>query len=459
MLPIANRLRRRLEDRRAFFENWLFQWFGLKDGRGVSVDLFNGKKSHWEGIGYFGSTRDVFWEALPRGIRNEILEQLEWVEREASRYRPEVLPKALDEAAGQLGTFVEIIRHRAIDCDQGLRGDGINIPGPSDQGRWYGTSKSKIRQQADAILEAHQGGSPSSAISKRDALAFASDEEAEDMTKYQVALSFAGEQREYIEAVAEYLKKEGVTVFYDRHSTVDLWGKDGAAAFTDLFSKRAAYVVMFISEDYVSKAWPRQERQAAISRQMQDEDEYILPVRFDQAEVPGLPSTLQYVQAEQFQPSDLAKAIIEKIGHSPLSGKASDAAPQYSESLRGKVAFDYTNHDGRYLIGEGEVQFETKWSGAGADTIHAYNDPPTIHGIAIAEGATRIDEITDASSYDFSSRSRRANKGEVVILRNIHGNYAALELIEIGYKGRNSDRFELRFTYRINPNGVRDFSA
>ena len=215
---------------------------------------------------------------------------------------------------------------------------------------------------------------------------------------------------------------------------------------------------MFISEDYVSKAWPRQERQAAISRQMHDEDEFILPVRFDQAEVPGLPPTLQYVEADRFQPFDLAKAIIEKIGHSPLSGKASDAAPPYSESLSGEVAFDYTNHNGRYQIGQGEVQFETKWSGAGADTIHAYNDPPTIHGIAIAEGATRIDDVTDASSYDFTSRSRRANKGEVLILRNIHGNYAALELIEIGYKGQNSDRFELRFRYRISPGGVRDFS-
>jgi hypothetical protein len=43
---------------------------------------------------------------------------------------------------------------------------------------------------------------------------------------YDVALSFAGEDREYVEAVAEYLVGAGVTVFYDRYEEVSLWGKD-----------------------------------------------------------------------------------------------------------------------------------------------------------------------------------------------------------------------------------------
>ena len=43
--------------------------------------------------------------------------------------------------------------------------------------------------------------------------------------EYQVALSFAGEQRGYVKAVASALKR-GVGVFYDEDSEIDLWGKN-----------------------------------------------------------------------------------------------------------------------------------------------------------------------------------------------------------------------------------------
>ena len=50
-------------------------------------------------------------------------------------------------------------------------------------------------------------------------------------SKYQVSLSFAGEQRSYVEQVAKHLKKLGVAVFYDGFETVNLWGKGGAEIF------------------------------------------------------------------------------------------------------------------------------------------------------------------------------------------------------------------------------------
>lgn len=44
--------------------------------------------------------------------------------------------------------------------------------------------------------------------------------------EYDVALSFAGEDRDYAGQVAEQLVELGVTVFYDRFEQVNLWGKD-----------------------------------------------------------------------------------------------------------------------------------------------------------------------------------------------------------------------------------------
>ncbi|MBW1700309.1 MAG: hypothetical protein JRK26_26420 [Deltaproteobacteria bacterium] len=43
---------------------------------------------------------------------------------------------------------------------------------------------------------------------------------------YDVALSFAGEDRKFAEAVAIGLRDAGIDVFYDDYYAADLWGED-----------------------------------------------------------------------------------------------------------------------------------------------------------------------------------------------------------------------------------------
>ena len=146
--------------------------------------------------------------------------------------------------------------------------------------------------------------------------------------QYEVALSFAGEQREYVEEVERLLHNRGVSVFYDGSAAVWLWGKNLAEEFQDVFENRADYVVMFISEAYVKKAWPSHERQSILSRAVQNRGEYILPVRFDDAHVPGLPTAIKYEQACDRTPAELAAMIAEKLGIKRFEGKASDVPPR-----------------------------------------------------------------------------------------------------------------------------------
>ena len=49
--------------------------------------------------------------------------------------------------------------------------------------------------------------------------------QAPDDYRYDVCLSFAGEDRDYVNKVAEELRSAGVRVFYDLYEQVDLWGK------------------------------------------------------------------------------------------------------------------------------------------------------------------------------------------------------------------------------------------
>jgi hypothetical protein len=123
-----------------------------------------------------------------------------------------------------------------------------------------------------------------------------------------------------------------------------------------------------------------------------------------------------------------------------------------SPALSGTVVFDYSNNNGRYIVGAGDMAFETDWSAAGAASIHAYSDPPSIRFIALAVGVQEICEIDDASVFDTSSRSRSPQLGEIVIWQNTAGYYLATKIVRIQIRGGAGQSGELEFAYVIQSN-------
>jgi hypothetical protein len=133
------------------------------------------------------------------------------------------------------------------------------------------------------------------------------------MFSYDIALSFASEQRNYVERDASLLAKEGIKVFYDKFEEPDLWGKDLYEHLDDVYSKKSKYCIIFISKEYSNKIWPNHERKCAQERAFRENAEYILPVRFDDTEIPGVRSTIGYMDARKTNPEELASAIKIKL--------------------------------------------------------------------------------------------------------------------------------------------------
>ncbi len=130
---------------------------------------------------------------------------------------------------------------------------------------------------------------------------------------YDIALSFAGEERDYVDRVANLLKECGVKVFYDLFEEADLWGKDLYAHLSEIYHKRAQFTVMFISKAYANKLWTNHERKSAQARAFQEAQEYILPARFDDTEIPGVLPTVGYVSLKDRSPQDLVSLITKKL--------------------------------------------------------------------------------------------------------------------------------------------------
>src|SRR5712691_8219882 len=130
---------------------------------------------------------------------------------------------------------------------------------------------------------------------------------------YDVALSFAGEDRSYADALADILQHEGVNVFYDRYEKATLWGQDLYTYLSDIYQNKARYCIIFISQHYATKLWTSHERKAAQARAFKEQQAYILPIRLDETEIPGLLPTIAYLSWHQETVESIAHFILEKL--------------------------------------------------------------------------------------------------------------------------------------------------
>ncbi|MFD1044518.1 TIR domain-containing protein [Kibdelosporangium lantanae] len=114
-------------------------------------------------------------------------------------------------------------------------------------------------------------------------------------------------------ALALKLQQFGASVFFDSFETESLWGANLVDRFTHVYREGAHLCIMIISCDYINRAWPTLERQSAQSRALESEKEYILPIRVDAVEVPGLLRTVGCLDAEQYDLDSIATMAMAKL--------------------------------------------------------------------------------------------------------------------------------------------------
>jgi hypothetical protein len=135
---------------------------------------------------------------------------------------------------------------------------------------------------------------------------------------FDVAISFAGEQRSEAQAIADCLQSTGVSVFYDDYEAATLWGKNLYDHLASVYQDQARYCVMLVSAAYAEKVWTNHERQSAQARSLSQRTEYILPVRFDDTQIPGLLKTTSFVRFADLGAEGICRLILEKLDKHPI---------------------------------------------------------------------------------------------------------------------------------------------
>ncbi|MFK3844376.1 toll/interleukin-1 receptor domain-containing protein [Stenotrophomonas sp. NPDC078853] len=279
----------------------------------------------------------------------------------------------------------------------------------------------------------------------------------------------------WVRALADRLVKNGVDVVLDQWDV--RLGSDLPKFMEDGLTE-AVRVLAICSRQYVEKAnaskkgGVRYEKSILTAQLMQDMDSNrVIPVirsNDGEALVPTFLSSRVYLDFRddadyEAKYSELIYELYgQRIKPRPALGKSPfEAQPEIypvasfgpekytSIAPSGTVEFDYSNNNGHYIFGEGEALFETKWGTSGANSIYALDDRSSIRALALVDDTKDIAEIMDSRRYDFTSRHRSPQLGEIVLWQNTAGYFLATKVLEILARGYNSERHLVKLEYKI----------
>ena len=131
--------------------------------------------------------------------------------------------------------------------------------------------------------------------------------------EYDIAISFAGEDRSIANTLAQGLKDKGVRVFFDEFAEAQLWGENLYEYLHDVYSKKARFCIMLLSAHYARKAWTNHERKSAQERAFKESQAYILPVKLDDTSIPGILDTVGYISLKTKTIDDLIAMVLVKL--------------------------------------------------------------------------------------------------------------------------------------------------
>lgn len=146
---------------------------------------------------------------------------------------------------------------------------------------------------------------------------------------------------------------------------------------------------------------------------------------------------------EEISGSAGKNVTIDKVAEE-ISRRASIEKLNYSStSLQGKVRFEYDNNNGEFIIGSDEYSFVTKWGRSGNDSIHAYG------AIGFNRSLYDFPNEEELKEMDFSSYSRTIRRGQIVVWRNSHDNFAAIKILSVKSSSHGFPIDEIEFEYKI----------
>ncbi len=135
------------------------------------------------------------------------------------------------------------------------------------------------------------------------------------MVFYDVAFSFAGENRNFVEIIRNALLSKNLKIFYDNSSTSELWGEDLSITLPDHYNS-SKLVILFVDKYYLQKMWTIFERQTIISNYIESngiKNVIVVLLNGFNKKIPGIPKGIDYFNCITKEPNRIIDLLINKI--------------------------------------------------------------------------------------------------------------------------------------------------
>jgi hypothetical protein len=131
-------------------------------------------------------------------------------------------------------------------------------------------------------------------------------------TSYDVALSFANEDRSIAREIAISLKKEDISVFFNEDSSAELWGQNLFDYLEKVYTDSKLCIVI-LSNSYTEKQWTNNELRNLIAHSISRPSFSILPLHIGDAPIPKGLAHIGYVQLDFLSPQELTQIVKERL--------------------------------------------------------------------------------------------------------------------------------------------------
>ena len=123
---------------------------------------------------------------------------------------------------------------------------------------------------------------------------------------YDIALSFAGENRELAKFLAEQFETLDVPVFYDELYEANFLGKALTKQFVKIFKEESRFILCLLDKNHADRVWPTFERECFLPRV---EDGSVIPVFIDDTIFVGIPQDIYGISFKVGRTGDAWKEI------------------------------------------------------------------------------------------------------------------------------------------------------
>ena len=281
------------------------------------------------------------------------------------------------------------------------------------------------------------------------------------------------EHKRWVLKLATNLRSHGIDVILDQWDA--RLGND-LPFFMEQGLTDSHFVLCICSDKYIEKAnggigGAGYEKRIIASGMMNNsEKRYIIPIIKGNSRTEKVPTFLlglRYVDFDSRNYYDCYQELLERIydedikkkpplGKNPfISTEISDQITTklniekiyfHTPFLEGKVSFDYKKNSGSYIIGEDDYEFDTLWSECGHNSIHCYRDH--VFRLGYNPSYRNFPSPNDFVNFDFSSRAKSVNVGEIVLLENCKHKFAALKILRVVRRTEDINHL-LEFEYKI----------